>query len=117
MLDLARLLADAEGYVLKAVETYDQPTKPLHDDGQVEPCAQFGYAAHMVVVDVGTRLGRVKPQRFVAAHEVGPAINQLLIEGQVHGGFVQEMGMALREVYIPGRNAPLSASMVSRLGM
>jgi CO/xanthine dehydrogenase Mo-binding subunit len=106
-LPLATLSADAEGYVLRAEESYDPPTKPLDANGQGEPYAQFGYAAHLVVVEVDTALGTVKPLSFVAAHDVGQAINPLLVEGQVQGGIAQGLGMALMEEYIPGRTENL----------
>ncbi len=36
--------------------------------------------------------GCVTPQRFIAAHDVGQAINPLLVEGQVQGGIAQGIG-------------------------
>ena len=113
---LSTLEADAEGYVLSAQETYDPPTKPLDANGQGEPYAQFGYAAHLVVVEVDTALGTVKPLQFVAAHDVGQAINPLLVEGQVQGGIAQGLGMALMEEYIPGRTENLHDYLIPTIG-
>jgi aldehyde oxidoreductase len=115
-LSLATLTADAEGYVLRAQETYDPPTKPLDENGQGEPYAQFGYAAHLVIVEVDTALGTVKPLKFVAAHDVGQAINPLLVEGQVQGGIAQGLGMALMEEYIPGRTENLHDYLIPTIG-
>ena len=115
-LDPARLPPNAAGYVLEAVETYDPPTKPLDANGQGEPYAQYGYAAHLVVVEVDTALGRVRPLQFVAAHDVGRAINPLLVEGQVHGGIAQGMGMALMEEYIPHRTENLHDYLIPTIG-
>ena len=116
VLSLATLTVDAEGYVLRAQETYDPPTKPLDENGQGEPYAQFGYAAHLVVVEVDTALGTVKPLQFVAAHDVGQAINPLLVEGQVQGGIAQGLGMALMEEYIPGRTENLHDYLIPTIG-
>ena len=115
-LSLATLSADAEGYVLRAEESYDPPIKPLDANGQGEPYAQFGYAAHLVVVEVDTALGTVKPLSFVAAHDVGHAINPLLVEGQVQGGIAQGLGMALMEEYIPGRTENLHDYLIPTIG-
>jgi CO/xanthine dehydrogenase Mo-binding subunit len=115
-LSLATLSEDAEGYVLRAEESYDPPTKPLDANGQGEPYAQFGYAAHLVVVEVDTALGTVKPLSFVAAHDVGQAINPLLVEGQVQGGIAQGLGMALMEEYIPGRTENLHDYLIPTIG-
>ena len=115
-LDLTRLPVDAEGYVLQAQESYDPPVKPLDENGQGVPYAQFGYAAHLVVVEVDIALGLCRPLRFVAAHDVGRAINPLLVEGQVQGGIAQGLGMALMEEYIPGRTENLHDYLVPTIG-
>ncbi|WP_171132956.1 MULTISPECIES: molybdopterin cofactor-binding domain-containing protein [unclassified Ruegeria] len=116
VLDLGSLAADDEGFVLCASESYDPPTKPLDENGQGHPYAQFGYAAHLAVVEVDLTLGTVKPIRFVAAHDVGQAINPMLVEGQVHGGIAQGLGMALMEEYIPGRTENLHDYLIPTIG-
>lgn len=108
--------ANPQGFVFMAEETYDPPTKPLDENGQGEPYAQFGYAAHLVVVEVDTALGTVRPLKFVAAHDVGKAINPLLVEGQVHGGIAQGLGMALMEEYLPGRTENLHDYLIPTMG-
>jgi CO/xanthine dehydrogenase Mo-binding subunit/aerobic-type carbon monoxide dehydrogenase small subunit (CoxS/CutS family) len=115
-LDLATLETDADGFVFRAIETYDPPTKPLDAGGQGAPYAQFGYAAHLVVVEVDTALGTVKPLKFIAAHDVGQAINPLLVEGQVQGGIAQGLGMALMEEYLPGRTENLHDYLIPTIG-
>lgn len=115
-IDLTALPCDAQGYALSAQETYDPPTRPLDRNGQGHPYAQFGYAAHLAVVEVDTTLGLVRPVRFVAAHDVGRAINPMLVEGQVHGGIAQGLGMALMEEYIPGRTENLHDYLIPTIG-
>ncbi len=116
VLDLSALEADSDGYVLRAEESYDPPTKPLDKNGQGHPYAQFGYAAHLAVVEVDTALGTVTPVKFIAAHDVGQAINPMLVEGQVHGGIAQGLGMALMEEYIPGRTENLHDYLIPTIG-
>ncbi|MEP3394142.1 MAG: molybdopterin cofactor-binding domain-containing protein [Litoreibacter sp.] len=115
-LALSGLSSDADAFIFRAEETYDPPTKPLDETGQGEPYAQFGYAAHLVVVEVDMELGTVKPIKFVAAHDVGKAINPMLVEGQVHGGIAQGIGMALMEEYIPGRTENLHDYLIPTIG-
>lgn len=115
-IDLTTLEPDTEGYVLRAEETYDPPTKPLDENGQGIPYAQFGYAAHLAVVEVDTKLGTVKPIKFVAAHDVGKAINPMLVEGQVQGGIAQGLGMALMEEYLPGLTENLHDYLIPTIG-
>jgi aldehyde oxidoreductase len=115
-IDLAGLPPDADGYVFAAAEKYDPPTKPLDQNGQGAPYAQFGYAAHLAVVEVDTRLGTVRPVLFVAAHDVGKAINPMLVEGQIQGGIAQGLGMALMEEYLPGRTENLHDYLIPTMG-
>lgn len=115
-ISLSVLETDAEGYVLRSEESYDPPTKPLDQNGQGVPYAQFGYAAHLAVVDVDMALGTVKPVKFVAAHDVGHAVNPMLVEGQVHGGIAQGLGMALMEEYFPGRTENLHDYLIPTIG-
>jgi aldehyde oxidoreductase len=113
---LAGLDVDGDGYVLRSEESYDPPTKPLDQNGQGVPYAQFGYAAHLAIVDVDMELGTVTPVRFVAAHDVGHAVNPMLVEGQVHGGIAQGLGMALMEEFIPGRTENLHDYLIPTIG-
>ncbi|MFV0384566.1 molybdopterin-dependent oxidoreductase [Paracoccus sp. (in: a-proteobacteria)] len=110
------LPSDALGYVFAAQETYDPPTRPLDENGQGVPYAQFGYAAQLAVVEVDQALGTVTPLRFVAAHDVGKAINPMLVEGQIQGGIAQGLGMALMEEYIPGRTENLHDYLIPTIG-
>lgn len=115
-LDLTTLDADAEGYVLRAQQSYDPPTTPMDANGQGAPYAQYGYAAHLAVVEVDTALGTTRVLRIVAAHDVGQAINPLLVEGQVQGGVAQGLGMALMEEFIPGRTENLHDYLIPTIG-
>lgn len=115
-IDLSALPVDAEGYVFRAEETYDPPILPLDANGQGAPYAQFGYAAQLAVVEVDEALGTVTPVRFVAAHDVGRAINPMLVEGQVQGGIAQGLGMALMEEFIPGRTENLHDYLIPTIG-
>jgi carbon-monoxide dehydrogenase large subunit len=48
-------------------------------------------------VDVDVETGKVEVVRYVAVDDCGPAINPLLIDGQVHGGIAHGLGQALFE--------------------
>lgn len=112
----ADLSPDAEGYVLRAEETYDPPTKPLDENGQGIPYAVYGYAAHIAELEVDIELGTVRMLKFTAAHDVGRAINPLMVEGQIEGGIAQGMGMALMEEFVPGRNENLHDYLIPTIG-
>jgi aerobic carbon-monoxide dehydrogenase large subunit len=57
----------------------------------------FPFGAHACVVDVDAETGKVEVVRWVAVDDCGPAINPMLIDGQVHGGVTHGIGQALYE--------------------
>jgi carbon-monoxide dehydrogenase large subunit len=57
----------------------------------------FPFGAHAAVVDVDVETGKVSVVRYLAVDDCGPAINPMIIEGQIHGGIVHGLGQALFE--------------------
>ncbi|HEX7217072.1 MAG TPA: xanthine dehydrogenase family protein molybdopterin-binding subunit [Methylomirabilota bacterium] len=56
-----------------------------------------GFAAQLARLDVDPDTGEVTIHDFVIVQDVGKAINPLGVEGQMQGGAVQSLGMALTE--------------------
>ena len=57
----------------------------------------FPFGAHACVVEVDAETGKVTVVRYAAVDDCGPAINPMLIDGQIHGGIVHAIGQALYE--------------------
>ena len=57
----------------------------------------FPFGAHACIVEVDVESGKVEIVRYVAVDDCGPAINPMLIDGQVHGGVTHAIGQALYE--------------------
>jgi CO/xanthine dehydrogenase Mo-binding subunit/aerobic-type carbon monoxide dehydrogenase small subunit (CoxS/CutS family) len=113
---LARLPADADGLVARAEGFHDPETIALDADGQGEPYATYAFGAQMAEVLVDPELATVRVERIVAAHDVGRAINPTLIEGQIEGGIVQGLGMALLEEFLPDHTRTLGDYLVPTIG-
>jgi carbon-monoxide dehydrogenase large subunit len=62
------------------------------------PNLTYPFGAYICVVDVDPETGVVKVRRFIAVDDCGPRINPMIVEGQVHGGLADGIGMALMEV-------------------
>ncbi|MCH0564595.1 MULTISPECIES: aerobic carbon-monoxide dehydrogenase large subunit [unclassified Streptomyces] len=62
------------------------------------PNLTFPFGAYICVVDVDADTGVVKVRRFVAVDDCGNRINPTIVEGQVHGGLADGLGMALMQV-------------------
>jgi CO/xanthine dehydrogenase Mo-binding subunit len=116
ILDLTALPADADGLVLRGEGRYDPPTTALDADGQGIPYASYAFAAQIAAVEVDTSLGTVRVLRIVAAHDVGRAINPTQVEGQIHGGIAQGLGLALMEEFVPGRSTNLHDYLIPTIG-
>jgi len=56
-----------------------------------------GFCAQLARVEVDAETGEVTLRDFVVVQDVGRAINPLAVEGQMQGGSVQSLGMALTE--------------------
>lgn len=59
--------------------------------------ASFPFGAHIAVAEVDTETGEARLVRHVAVDDCGTIINQLLVEGQQHGGIASGVGQALYE--------------------
>ena len=57
----------------------------------------YGFAAAFAEVEVDVETGEVKILRLVSSHDVGRAINPMIVEGQILGGAAQGLGYALSE--------------------
>jgi CO/xanthine dehydrogenase Mo-binding subunit len=82
---LAAKLALAAGEPLEAEHTFT-----IERAG-----SEFG--AHAAVVRIDDETGAVVVERLVLGFDLGPAVNPLLVEGQLFGGAVQALGGALLE--------------------
>jgi len=113
----AGLEAEALGeVVLEGRGSWDPPTTPLDANGQGIPYATYGFAAQLAELEVDISLGTVKVLAMVAAHDVGRAINPTLVEGQIHGGIAQGLGLALMEEFAPGRSENLHDYLIPTVG-
>jgi carbon-monoxide dehydrogenase large subunit len=76
----------------------------------------FPYGAAAAVVAVDRETGAVKIERYLAAYDVGVAVNPMLLEGQMVGSMVQGLGGALFEEFVYDENGtPLSVTFADYL--
>lgn len=85
------------------------------DEGLENPTihSAFGYACQVVIADPDT--GKI--ERVVAAHDVGRAINPVLVRGQVEGSIHMGLGYALTEEFPTDDDARPTKSTLRQLNI
>lgn len=95
----ASIAEAGQGMIFRATERFDQrTTRPVDDANSDHPVhVTFGFSANRCVVDVDTDLGLVKVVQMDVVQDIGTAVNPVQAHGQIEGGSVQGMGLALME--------------------
>ena len=100
----ARLLAGevvpAGGVLTHEASFTDEIMEPASSSRTPNFSASYTFAAHAVEVEVDRETGEVRVIDYVAAHDIGKAINPTLVEGQIIGGVAMGLGAALGEELI-----------------
>ncbi|MFT4540614.1 MAG: selenium-dependent xanthine dehydrogenase [Planctomycetota bacterium] len=91
-LDSGSSLAELAGQSFAAEVVIDDTTAPGADVKRVKTHTTFGFATQLCILDDEGKL-----DHFIAAHDVGRAINPALCEGQIEGSVHMGLGYALTE--------------------
>jgi len=62
------------------------------------PNLTYPYGAYIAVVDIDPGTGYVHCRRMIAVDDCGVRINPMVVDGQIHGGLAEGLGIALMEV-------------------
>jgi xanthine dehydrogenase molybdenum-binding subunit len=103
-MEIGKLLRKAhfrlKGQMLMADYFYDPANENLDREFKGNLSMTYTFGAHGVRVKVDEETGKVRILKYVAAHDVGRAINPMLLEGQVYGGALMGVGYTLTEQLI-----------------
>lgn len=92
VLDTGKTLEELRGEVYAADILIDDTTALGADVENPKTHTSYGYATQMCILDENGRI-----DRFIAAHDVGRAVNPALCEGQIEGAVHMGIGFALTE--------------------
>jgi xanthine dehydrogenase D subunit len=90
-------------------------TEEPDENGQGNLHADFSVAAHRAVVDVDPELGLVRVVSVDAAQDVGTVLNPQSVVGQIEGGTMQGVGLAVMEELIFDRGIVQNANFTDYL--
>jgi carbon-monoxide dehydrogenase large subunit len=62
------------------------------------PNFTFPFGAYLCVVDIDPQTGEIKVRRFYALDDCGTRINDMIIDGQVHGGLTEAFAVAMGQL-------------------
>jgi CO/xanthine dehydrogenase Mo-binding subunit len=93
----AHMVGTGTGEMVTAEAFYDPPNEMLDREGKGNLSCCYTFGAHGAEVEVDVETGQVKILRYVAAHDVGRAINPMLVKGQIYGATVMGIGYGLTE--------------------
>jgi aerobic carbon-monoxide dehydrogenase large subunit len=96
-----------KGAMIEEIAAYAYSGDPMPEgmegglDAQViydPPNLTYPYGAYIAVVDIDPDTAQVTVRRFVAVDDCGVRINPMIVDGQIHGGLAEGIGIALMEV-------------------
>ena len=83
----------------------------FHSDHMAYP-----YGVHLAQVALDRGTGKVSVEHYLVAYDVGRAVNPMMVEGQIAGGFAQGLGGALYEEFrYDERGQPLCTTLADYL--
>ena len=91
------------------------PTDTPDGDGQGDLHVDFAVAAHRAVVDVDIELGLLKVVAVDTVQDVGRVLNPAALLGQVEGGIMQGVGLAVMEELVLDHGVIRNASFTDYL--
>jgi xanthine dehydrogenase molybdenum-binding subunit len=100
------------GETFMAEAFYDPPTEMEDKEYRGNISATYGFGTQGAEVEVDTETGQVRVLKMVIAHDVGRALNPMLLEGQLEGGLSMGIGYALLEKLMVEKGEVLNPSFL-----
>jgi carbon-monoxide dehydrogenase large subunit len=73
----------------------------------------FPFGCHVAVVEVDVETGEARLVRHIAVDDCGTVLNQMLVDGQIHGGVAQGVAQALYEEFVYDSDGnPMTTSLI-----
>jgi 2-furoyl-CoA dehydrogenase large subunit len=70
------------------------------EQDRVGSAVTFGYVCDIAAVEIDKATGKVEVKKYVSVHDVGNVLNEIVVEGQIYGGFAHGLAGALLEEFV-----------------
>jgi len=108
----AHMVGTGKGEMVIAEAFYDPPNEMLDRDGKGNLSCCYTFGTHGVEVEVDKETGEVKILNYIAAHDVGRAINPMLVDGQIYGATVMGVGYGLTEEMVVNHGRVMNPNLL-----
>lgn len=106
-----RVYTYGEIATMREKKLFDPLSVYVHYEPHSNPAA---YAVSFAQVKVDKKTGLVEVQKLLCAHDIGQAMNPMLVEGQIQGGAQFILGMALSEELVYDSRGNVKNSSLSK---
>jgi 2-furoyl-CoA dehydrogenase large subunit len=95
------MLPEGMAPALRETAVWSPPElEPPSSDDRINTSLTYGFVFDMCGIEIDPLTFQVQVDRYVSIHDAGRLLNPMIVDGQMHGSFVQGIATALYEEYV-----------------
>jgi 2-furoyl-CoA dehydrogenase large subunit len=95
------MLPEGMAPALRETAVWSPPElEPPSSDDRINTSLTYGFVFDMCGIEIDPLTFQVRVDRYVSIHDAGRLLNPMIVDGQMHGSFVQGIATALYEEYV-----------------
>jgi 2-furoyl-CoA dehydrogenase large subunit len=95
------MLPEGMAPALRETAVWSPPElEPPSSDDRINTSLTYGFVFDMCGIEVDPLTFQVRVDRYVSIHDAGRQLNPMIVDGQMHGSFVQGIATALYEEFV-----------------
>ncbi|MEW6348272.1 MAG: molybdopterin cofactor-binding domain-containing protein [Thermodesulfobacteriota bacterium] len=108
----AHMVGTGRGEMVISEAFYDPPNEMQDREGKGNVSCCYTFGSHGVEVEVDKETGHITILNYVAAHDVGRALNPMLVKGQIYGASVMGTGYGISEELLVQHGRVMNANLL-----
>jgi 2-furoyl-CoA dehydrogenase large subunit len=95
------MLPEGMAPALRETAVWSPPElEPPSSDDRINTSLTYGFVFDMCGIEIDPLTFQVRVDRYVSIHDAGRQLNPMIVDGQMHGSFVQGIATALYEEFV-----------------